>query len=73
MEIVKFNFLKKSSMDEKYGKLKSMLVKKGYKHLSTTISYSLSCKESKKSNYPSKRNKDRVYPYTITITSTKAA
>lgn len=73
MEIVRFGFIEKDEEVKMYSQLREMLVKKGYKPLNTTISYSFSCKESKKSNYPSKKNKDRVYPYTITLTSTKAA
>lgn len=69
MEVVKLNFLKKSSMEEKYGKIRRMLIKNGYKHINTNVTYSFSCKESKRSNMPTKKNKYRVYPFTITIKS----
>ena len=63
-EIEKMNFLKVKCMEEKYTQIKKELIRKGFKPLNTTHSYSFDCKKSKRSNIPSKYT---LYPYTITI------
>lgn len=60
MEKVKFNFLKKECEEKMYGKVRRMLIKKGYKPLNN-ITYTSYMDYNK-----------TKYPYTITLTTHKA-
>lgn len=59
MEMV-MNFRKKSREEEMYNRIKRRLIKKGYKHVSTTTQFSLSFREER-------------YPYHIKLTYKKSA
>lgn len=64
---ITFNFLKKQTFQKKHSQITQHLISRNYKLINTTITYSFSCKQSKKSNWPSKKNKLRPYPYKIVV------
>lgn len=61
---VKMNFLKKKCMDEKYEKIRKMLIENGFKPSNNIRhSYSFDCKRTKHSFF----SPATEYPYSITI------